>query len=57
MPGLVISKFDQIPIANKVAHNLGHNFPHNKGYGKIFHGSRASNSEVNDLTWPKFQLV
>ena len=23
----------------------------------MFPGSRASNSEVNDLTWPKFQLV
>ena len=23
----------------------------------MFHGSMASNSEVNDLTWPKFELV
>ena len=26
-------------------------------YGKFFYGSRASNSEVNDLTWPKFQFI
>ena len=35
MPVLVISKFDQISIENKVA-VPGTHFPHNKSMGKFF---------------------
>ena len=53
---LVIRKFDQISIENKVA-VPGTTFPPFISLWEIFHRSKASNSNENDPTWPKCERV
>ena len=48
MPVLVISKFDQVPINISVDMLMK---------TCVFNLLRASNSEKNIKTWPKFKLV
>ena len=55
MPILIIWKLDKISIENKVA-VIGDNISPIKSLWETFHHSRASNSEVNNPTWPKFEL-
>ena len=51
MPALVTSKFDEVPI--KIEGTIDRS---KFKYG-LFRHSRASNSEVNSLIWPEFEVI
>ena len=53
---LITWKLQELAIKNDEA-RAGTTFSPLLVYGKIFYCSRASNSENNDPTWPKFELV
>ena len=55
MPVLVTSNFDDDSVKNEQA-SMETAFSHCKS-GKFFRCSRAANSVVSGLIWPKFELV
>ena len=57
MPLLVIIKFDKDQIKNGRDYTQDNICPIISSLGKIFQPSRASNSEVNSLIWPKFEIL
>ena len=56
MPLLVTSNFDGDSIKNEQA-SMEMAFSHYKSKGIFFRRSRAANSVVSGLIWPKFELV
>ena len=56
MPVLVINNFDDDSIKNERA-SMETAFSHYKSMGIFFRHSRAANSVVSCLIWPKFELV
>ena len=56
MPVLVTSNFDDDSIKNEQA-SMETAFSHYKSMGNFLKRSRAANSVVNGLIWPKFELV
>ena len=56
MPVLVTSNFDDDSIKNEQA-SMETPFSHYKAMGIFFRCSRAANSIVSGLIWPKFELI
>ena len=54
MAALVTCKYEEYPMKNEVTIDL---FLHYKYMWAYFRHSRASNTEVNSLIWPKFELI